>query len=131
MVKKLFPLLALSILLACNSGCGTTGTATTPDPAVTSGNVLIGVQQTIVNIHEAFRAPCLSGVIPAADCQKVDQLTAQAEPAYDAAAAANIVALQTGSTADYTAKKAALDTLIGDMTALAVKYAIEPKGGAK
>lgn len=131
MFKKLFPLLALCLLTVC-SGCATTSTTTTPtDPAVTSGNVLIGTQQTIVNVHEAFRAPCLSGAIPAADCQQVDQLTAQAAQAYDAAAAANIVALQTGSTADYTAKKQALDTLIGNMTALALKYAIDPKGGAK
>ena len=121
-------LLALLIPLVLSS-CATTGTTT--DPAVTSGNALLAAQQTILNIHESFRAPCLSGVVKAADCHQVDALTTEAGPAYDAAAAANIVALQGGSTADFTAKKVALDDLLGKAVALAIKYSIDPKGGAK
>ena len=128
-MKKFLILLSLSLPLVISNGCATTGTTT--DPAVTSGNALLAAQQTILNIHESFRAPCLSGVVKAADCHQVDALTMESGPAYDAAAAANIVALQGGSTADFTAKKVALDDLLGKAVALAIKYSIDPKGGAK
>lgn len=126
-MKKVLIALLLSVTLA---GCATTGT-TPADPSITAGNSLLATQQTIVNTHEAFRLPCSQGIVAPVDCKKVDQITSDAAPAYDAAVDALILGIQSGNTADYVIKKQVFDKLLGDMVALALKYSIKPAGGTK
>lgn len=128
-MKKL--LIALTLLFSVAiAGCATMG-GVPADPAITTGNTLLATQQTIVNTHEAFRLPCSQGVVAPVDCKKVDQLTADAGPAYDAAVDALILGIQSGNTADYLVKKQAFDKMLGDVVALALKYSIKPAGGTK
>jgi hypothetical protein len=120
------------ILLICL--CSLVGCATTPtvpqDASLTAGNALLATQGTIINTHEAFRTPCKDGSVPVAICHQVDAITIQAGPAYDAAATAAQLALQSGGDpADATAKKASLDSLLTQIINLAKQYEII--GGAK
>jgi hypothetical protein len=102
------------------------GCATTQDPNIAAGNSLLATQQTIINIHESFRTPCKTGVVPKDVCQQVDKLTFDSMPIYDAAVDASIVEMQSGvASVDAKAKKEALEKLAGDMVALSVKYGVK------
>ena len=116
--------LIIGMLLLSLTACATTGTKT--DPNITIGNSLLATKQTILNIHEAFRTPCKSGLVAATDCKNVDAMTLQAEPMYDALVDALVLNIQTGTvSADSQAKQKALETLAGDMVALTIKYSIK------
>jgi hypothetical protein len=96
---------------------------------MTAGKALLATQATIVNTHEAFRVPCKSGSIPPAICHQVDAITNQTKPAYDAAATAAQLALQSGGDpADAIAKKATLNSLLAQIMSLATQYGLV--GGA-
>ena len=120
----ILPLLALSL-----AGCATTPTVP-QDAALTAGDALLATQATIINTHEAFRVPCKAGSIPPAICHQVDAITTQSGPAYDAAATATQLALQSGGDpADATAKQANLNSLLAQIMNLAATYGLT--GGAK
>jgi hypothetical protein len=120
----LIPLLLLSL----TAGCATT--PITPQQTVT--NTLLATHDTIVNIETGIRQPCATGIIPATTCASITAYLQQAKPAYNAAVDAQTVWLTSGTAttqADFTAKKQALDSLIGDALGLAVKYGVT--GGVK
>ena len=120
-MKRFIPLLLVVAMLA---GCGMFGH--TSDPSMVAGKSLIATHDTIVNIHEGFRAPCKSGQVPAATCAKVDQLTQEAGPIFDAAVSADLLALQNGTPLDPVYQNQ-LNQLFAELTQLALKYSI--KGG--
>lgn len=103
-------ILVLALLI---SGC-----ATTQDPVIVAGKSLLATQQTILATHEAFRAPCKAGVVPASVCKDVDRIVMEAAPAYDAAVSALI------TTGD-PSKKAAFEYLAVSLATLAIAYSVE------
>ena len=117
-------LIGMALLLVALVGCaGMT-------PQQTSTSTLLGIHDTLVNVEVGIKAPCAQGLIPAATCATIEDYILQAKPAYNAAVDAQIVWLETGVTADqsaYLAQKQALDALVGDAVALAVKYGVQTK----
>ena len=124
LLKKALPILLLSLLAL--SGCANqSGLVGTPSNEIaTAGTTLQSIQMGIVSTHEAFREPCKAGTVPKVTCDQVHGLALEAGPAFDAAVDAEILAIRTGSTADYQIKKLAIDKLLADMVALALKYAV-------
>ena len=103
-------------------GCTTTKPV---DPNVALGKSLLATKDTIINVHESFRVPCKTGVVPADVCKHVDTLTTESKPIYDAAVDAAVLGLQTGNTSDAKAKQETLEKLAGDMIALSIKYSVK------
>lgn len=102
-------ILVLALLI---SGC------VAQDPVIVAGRSLLATQKTIVNVHEAFRAPCKQGMVPPDVCREVDRLTMEAAPAYDAAVSALLL---TGD----TSKQAAFELMAASLLTLAVRYSVE------
>lgn len=116
-MKKLV-FISMALVAFTITGCaGTTAQVT--------AKTLLATQQEIVAVHEAFRTPCKNGTVPASTCTRVDAITNEAKPAYDAAVDAAILSLQTGNAADATEKQAALNQLAVDLLTLATKYSVE------
>ena len=118
-MKKL--LLSLLLILSLTS-CATTPSITSD---ITTGKTLIATKDTIINLHESFRVPCKTGTIPADTCKEVDKLTNESKLIYDSAADAALVYLRSGTTSDlasYQAQQAQFVKLLGDITALSIKY---------
>lgn len=118
-MKKLI-LLILPLLLL--SACATTS------PSITTGKSLLAIQSEIVTVREAIGVPCQKGMIAQVDCQNIDSWYQQAKPAYDAAVDATVIAITTGSENDiktYDVKKAALVSLLTNMTQIATKYGVK------
>ena len=121
MFKKL---ILIPMLLLALSACA----GMTPQQATT--NTLLGLHDTITNVETNIKAPCANGMILPSDCLMISNYILQAKPAYNTAVDAQLVWLNSGSPTDqaaYAAKKQALDTLVGDAVALALKYGV--KGG--
>jgi hypothetical protein len=107
-MKKLLILVTL-LLSACSQ------------PQVTqqkSAKTLLVVKETIINTHELFRVPCKTGAVKKETCQEVDNLTTKAKVAYDVAADAAVLALQTGDTTNAQEKMNALLNLQMDLVKL-------------
>lgn len=127
-MKKLLLVCLLSISLL---GCLKAGTETTD---ITNGKTLIATKETIINLHESFRVPCKTGTVPADVCKEVDTLTTEAGPIYDAAADAALLYLKSNNATDlasYQAKNEQFIKLLGDITALTIKYSTKPTGVSK
>ena len=123
-------LLSLLLILSLTS-CATTP-STTSD--ITTGKTLIATKDTIINLHESFRVPCKTGTVPADVCKEVDTLTTEAGPIYDAAADAALLYLKSNNATDlasYQAKNEQFIKLLGDITALTIKYSTKPTGVSK
>lgn len=110
--------LILLMLLLVFTGCAGTNIQTT-------GKALLVTEQTILGIHEAFRVPCSSGIVPAADCRQVDIIVNESKGVYDAAVDAAILGIQAGTTGgDAQAKQEAFTRLTTSLIAMAIKYSI-------
>lgn len=106
-MKKLL-ILAVLLLSACSQ----------PKVAQKEAKTLLVVKETIVNTHELFRIPCKTGAVKKDVCQEVDSLTSKSKVAYDVAADAAVLALQTGDTVTAQAKMDALLSLQMDLMKL-------------
>lgn len=96
----------------------------------TTTSTLLTLHDSIVTIETGIKVPCENGIIPASDCASIENYILQAKPAYNAAADAQILALQSTSpanTAAYNAQFTTLNNLIIEATTLAVKYSIPTK----
>jgi len=122
-MKKFITLLLVLTLTAC---AGMT-------PQQVSTNTMLGIHDTIVNVEASIKEPCDKGAIPAADCAAIKGYILKAKPAYNTAVDAQLLWLSSSSATDqasYLAQKQALDQLVGDAVALALKYGIkEPANG--
>jgi len=119
----LLTVLSLGLLAACSSMFGSTA----DDPALNAGKSLVAMNDTISTIHEGFRAPCANRIVPINTCDEVHRLTMEAGPIYDAAAAAEILTLQSGDLQDqeqYERWRSELVDLSAKLTALAVQYSV-------
>lgn len=114
--------IAIMLTLVTLAGCaGMT-------PQQTTTNTMLGIHDTIVNVETGIKAPCAQGAIPAATCSTIQGYILQAKPAYNTAVDAQLVWLSSNSATDqasYLAKKQALDQLVGDAVALALKYGVK------
>ena len=123
-------LIVMVLALAALAGCaGMT-------PQQTATNTLLGVRDTIVNVESGTKRPCDQGAIPVDVCATIGGYILQAKPAYNTAVDAQLVWLSSNSPTDqttYLTKKQALDQLVGDAVALAVKYGAvkEPANASK
>lgn len=126
-LQLLLPLaFLLAFIFAALSGCATTSGTTEP-VQITTGKALLAVRQTIITTRDAFGPPCQKGIVDRATCQRVDELYHASMLPYDAAVDAAVLAINTGSdkaSADYITQKQLLDQLAGEITALAIKYAV-------
>ena len=102
-------------------------------PQQVATNTMLGIHDTIANVETSIKEPCSNGTIPAADCTTIEGYLVQAKPAYNDAVDAQLLWLSSSSATDqtsYLAKEQALDQLVGDAVALALKYGIkEPANG--
>ena len=104
-------------------------------PQQMATNTLLGIHDTIVNVEAGIKDPCAKGIIPATDCSAIAGYLLKAKPTYNAAVDAQMLWLNSNAPSDqtaYLAKQQALDQLVGDALALALKYGIkEPANGSK
>ena len=117
-MKKLALFLIILTLSAC---AGMT-------PQQTSTNALLAVHDTIKNVEDGIKSPCDAGAIPVATCTAIEHAILEAKPLYNTAVDLQVAWLTTGSGADqaaYQEKKQALDDLVGDAVALALKYGVK------
>lgn len=113
--------LLLLILLFSLSACATV--PSNSDPTIVTGKSLLTVKESIVNARIAISDPCIKKVIPASECKAADDYYNQSKLVYDTA----VDTLITG-VGDPVAAQASLTSLLGNMTAILIKYNV---GGAK
>lgn len=119
--------LAVVLALPLLSGCSAMFGPTADDPTLNAGKSLIATHDTIENLHESFRAPCEKEIVPASACDEVHRLALEAGPTYDAASAAEILALQSGNLQDeeqYKRWGKELAELSAKLRDLAIKHAV-------
>lgn len=121
-------LIIITFLISILCGCATT------NPDITNAKTLIATKETIINIHESFRGPCKIGTVPADVCKRVDYLTNESMPIYDSTVDASLLYLKSKNANDlasYQAKNEQFLKLLGDITALSLKYSTSKEGANK
>lgn len=83
---------------------------------------LLAIKETIINTHELFRTPCETKIIKKDICQEVDNITEKARIAYDLAADAAIISLQTGDNVNAKDKFNTLIQLEADLMRMSIDY---------